>query len=411
MSELLTRVNKNDIDDFDRHLNRSLNSIIERVNEMDEVSKSMQRNYIQRLTKILETRKQAEVNFLDERKKFTSMIRDIEMAYQRKNEAFQLRLKKELTLIKNAYDKIKDENGTLDSPEILLSQLLNSQKIAEDVIARLKKKEEEHKSEMDEVRLEYTRLMEDVASATQNQGAKIVEKIESLRVHLSVFEREKIDQSIYRDFIKEIEMLSARIFVLEKHLMEMRSSDKSANFESKANLNLEKLVQRVNSNIDHIHQLGEKGNDIVSIRALVQNLNSMIIKEDKLEKLIEEVHGFMEYFNDQWNKFNVKSMEQNSAISKLEREKIVAALEKLRTPRDVAYELEIKRLNEKYARLDADYSATRQMLSEMEDLLSQSDNSALIDLSKVVRSELVHIKTLRDTYETAITQVQLDSSQ
>ena len=293
----------------------------------------------------------------------------------------------------------------------MLTQLLNSQKIAEDVITRLKKKEEEHRSEIEEVRLEYTRLMEDVASATQNQGAKIVEKIESLRVHLSVFEREKIDQSIYRDFIKEIEMLSARIFVLEKHLMEMRSSDKTASLESKASLNLEKLVQRVNANIDHIHQMSEKGNDIVSIRAVVQNLNTMIIKEDRLEKLIEEVHGFMEYFNDQWNRFNVKSMEQNSAISKLEREKIIAALEKLRTPRDMAYELEIKRLNEKYARLEADYSATRQMLSEMEDLLSQSDNSALMDLSKIVRSELVHIKTLRDTYETAITQVQLDSSQ
>ena len=113
MSELLSRIGKNDVDDFDRYLNRSLNSIIERVNEMDEVSKSMQRNYIQRLSKILETRKQAEVNFLDERKKFTDMIRDIEMAYQRKNEAFQSRLKKELTLLKNAYDKIKDENGSL----------------------------------------------------------------------------------------------------------------------------------------------------------------------------------------------------------------------------------------------------------------------------------------------------------
>lgn len=71
----------------------------------------MQRSYIQRLTKILDTRKQAEGNFLEERKKLTSMIRDLEILYQRRNESFQSRLKKELSLMKSAYDKLKDENG------------------------------------------------------------------------------------------------------------------------------------------------------------------------------------------------------------------------------------------------------------------------------------------------------------
>lgn len=73
----------------------------------------MQKSYVQRLTKILDTRKQAEHNFLEERKKLTAMVRDLEVLYQRRNETFQSRLKKELTMLKSAYDKLKDENGTV----------------------------------------------------------------------------------------------------------------------------------------------------------------------------------------------------------------------------------------------------------------------------------------------------------
>lgn len=106
---------------------------------------------------------------------------------------------------------------------MLITQLLNAQRLADEAASKLKKKEEEMRFAHEELKLDYNRLIEDVATATQDQGNKIVEKIESLRMYLNVFEKEKVDQSIYEDFMKEIEMLSNRIFVLEKRLVEQKS--------------------------------------------------------------------------------------------------------------------------------------------------------------------------------------------
>lgn len=112
-TEILKKIEGNDLDSFDRNLHKAVSSIQEKIQEIEEISKNMQRSYIQRLTKILDTRKQAETNFLEERKKLTSMIKDLEILYQRRNETFQSRLKKELSLMKSAYDKLKDENGKM----------------------------------------------------------------------------------------------------------------------------------------------------------------------------------------------------------------------------------------------------------------------------------------------------------
>lgn len=98
-------------------------------------------------------------------------------------------------------------------------------------------------------------------------------------------------------------------------------------------------------------------------------------------------------------------------IDKIERDRIISALERLKTPRDAAYELEIKRLTEKYARLEADYNSTREMLSEMEELLAKSDNKPLADLSTLIRTEVVHLKTVRDNYEKTIEKSYSDIGQ
>ena len=130
---------------------------------------------------------------------------------------------------------------------------------------------------------------------------------------MNVFEKEKIDHSIYEDFIREIEMLNTRIFVLEKHLLDQKQTKRP---ESKEAPNLDKLVLRVNSHIDHIHKLCESSSSVVHIQNVVQNLQAMITKESRLEQLVEEVQGFTDYFNDQWNKFNLSLLEQNTAISR-----------------------------------------------------------------------------------------------
>ena len=111
ISDQAKKFEANSIDSFDKYISKSVNSIFEKVQELEQISSNMQKSYVQRLTKILETRKQAEASFLDERKKLTSLVKDLEILYQRRNESFQGSLKKELALLKSAYDKMKDENG------------------------------------------------------------------------------------------------------------------------------------------------------------------------------------------------------------------------------------------------------------------------------------------------------------
>lgn len=263
-----------------------------------------------------------------------------------------------------------------------------------------------------------------------------------------MFEKEKTDQSIYQDFLKELEMLSARIFVLEKHLVNNRGNQAdnstitggSMMFTDQAENEtqvgdrtpqnkrtpmtaftpgksiqpamkglLEKLVDKVNLHIDHIHQLSKNENDIPHIREVVKSLQSMFEREAALSKILEEVQGFVEFFNDQWNKFNLSIMENNAGISKLERERLTTALERLRTPRDAAYELEIKRLQNKCDRLENEHSATRLLLSEMEELLRQTEGKIPKDLSSLIRTEILQLQHLRQVSEDAVSKHHSDA--
>lgn len=92
-----------------------VNSQIEEMNdkllEFEHIISESQQAYRGRLEKILETRRQAEINFLEERKKFVSVIKDLENAYLKKGEEYKERLKREYQIIEDSYFKLKHENG------------------------------------------------------------------------------------------------------------------------------------------------------------------------------------------------------------------------------------------------------------------------------------------------------------
>lgn len=90
---------------------------------------------------------------------------------------------------------------------------------------------------------------------------------------------------------------------------------------------------------------------------------------------------------------------------------MIAALERLKTPRDAAYEMEIQRISDKYQRLEKEYNATRELLSQMEDTLSKSLDPKFIDLGNIVRTEIIHIKSIRENYEIALEKNASESSQ
>ena len=112
VKEQTKKIENNDLVSFDRYLTKSVNAIFEKVQELEQISRSMQKSYVQRLTKIIDTRKQAEASFLEERKRLAALVKDLDVLYQQRNESFQSRLKNELSLMKTAYDNMKDENGT-----------------------------------------------------------------------------------------------------------------------------------------------------------------------------------------------------------------------------------------------------------------------------------------------------------
>ena len=117
--EIVMKVTKNDLEAIDRLLMGSISKINDKLEELEEINRSMQSGYISRLQRIVDTRKEAEAKFLEERQLFTKIVRDLEIAYQQKQEAFQSRLKKELILTKNAYDKLKDDNGRRDFTRVV----------------------------------------------------------------------------------------------------------------------------------------------------------------------------------------------------------------------------------------------------------------------------------------------------
>lgn len=248
---------------------------------------------------------------------------------------------------------------------------------------------------------------------------------------MNVFEKDKIDQSIYNDFVKEIEMTNARIVVLEKNIMDslqrkeplLKGPDSSSTLnltkdraglggfnEAKINSQINTLIERVNTHIDHLEDLKKKGNDLPHIKACITGLQNRIPKEVKVEKMIHSIQGFIEYFNDQWNKFNISVVEHGSTINKLEREKIIAALDRLKTPRDALYEIEIDKWKQRSERLNQELSSIKTVMGEIETAIQSSQSPGMIDLNKVVRSEILRLQTAREEYEAAISYTQTEAN-
>lgn len=57
---------------------------------------------------------------------------------------------------------------------------MNAQRLADEAKAKLQKSEKDNRAMIEDLQTEYARLLEDVASETQEQGEGIVQKIENL---------------------------------------------------------------------------------------------------------------------------------------------------------------------------------------------------------------------------------------
>lgn len=83
--------------------------------EFESVMSESQKMYRSKLEKILDMRRQAERNFLEERQKFSSVVADLEAAFQRKEENFQEKLKRDYQIIEKNYLDLKNDNCNIFS--------------------------------------------------------------------------------------------------------------------------------------------------------------------------------------------------------------------------------------------------------------------------------------------------------
>jgi hypothetical protein len=78
--------------------------------EFESIIAESQSVYRSKLEKILDMRRQAEKNFLEERQKFSSVVHDLETAFLLKEENFQERLKRDYEIIERNYFELKNDN-------------------------------------------------------------------------------------------------------------------------------------------------------------------------------------------------------------------------------------------------------------------------------------------------------------
>lgn len=70
--------------------------------------------------------------------------------------------------------------GSLVKIEMLVDQLLNCQRLVEELTEKLRRSEEEKKVRITELENEYKRLLEEIATSTQDQGHELVAKVDDL---------------------------------------------------------------------------------------------------------------------------------------------------------------------------------------------------------------------------------------
>jgi hypothetical protein len=91
-------------------VHEQIEEINQKILEFEHILRESQMAYRQRLDKILATRRQAEINFLEERKNFAEVVTDLEEAYVNREDAYKERIDKEYKLIEENYFQLKHEN-------------------------------------------------------------------------------------------------------------------------------------------------------------------------------------------------------------------------------------------------------------------------------------------------------------
>lgn len=97
---------------------------------------------------------------------------------------------------------------------------------------------------------------------------------------------------------------------------------------------------------------------------------------------------------------------QNNMINKLERQKLVESLDKLKTPRDVAYEMEIKKREEIISALQLELEVSRSTIASLIEKFEREDDPENCNRNtpyvEALMRENAQLQTMKEKAESSI---------
>ena len=200
-----------------KRVNLQIHATSDKLNEFETMMQGIHQAYRARLEKILGTRRQAEVNFMEERKRFMSVVAELEKAYLNKEEFMKQSLSKRFELMESNYLKLKHENGKTEIKKasdhlfeifwlsrfiyfhsfprffsffLFLGVLLQKNQLLQTTIEELKKKSFEENSDLSDekemLNSDLKRLTSQLGGEFKHSVVEINEKIENLSNDLKI---------------------------------------------------------------------------------------------------------------------------------------------------------------------------------------------------------------------------------
>lgn len=371
-----------------------IGSVIDRITECESFQDNLSQKGIEKQQLVINNRKKAEEGFCRERKKYISMVEDMQKAFDMKWDAKRGEIMREFKQVVDENAKLKEENKYLLEENMFIQDNLES-------IKKISiKREDELLTEIESMKKKRIKAADDLLQLREKANKVLVEKVNDMQVCINDINFGDVNRKVFDDYTKELELLNERIFILEKKM------NKGPWNESKMKMSHEKVFGCLKVLIDKVEVVtnGVGGKGLPHLEKMLEAFTVMYSKQNDFSNCLNQFNGFQEFFNDQYEKFMLKINEQNNIIGKLERQKLLESLEKLKTPRDIAYEMEIKKREEVISQLKMELEVSNGTIgSLMEKVENVGENGQRVSpYVEALMRENAHLQAMKEKAESNI---------
>ena len=331
--------------------------VIQRITQCEEYLDNQSKKEIEKVKMFIQNRKKAEESFCLERKKYAETIDNIQRAFDMKWESKRAEIMREFKMVVDENAKLKDENKHLLEENMFIQDNLESLKKISS------KREEELLHEIKNMKQFKLKSADELLTIRKKTNRVLDEKLYDIQKTIDDINFGEVNKKVYDDYTKDLELLNERIFLLEKKIKKEHIHEK----KGKTKADLQDFLNIMNKIAQKMEQItnGRTGQSLTNLEKFLESLAKFYSKQNDFENAVNHFNGFLEFFNDLWNKFQLKVNEQNSMINRLERQKLIEAQDKLKTPRDVAYEMEIKKREEIISQLQMEQEVSKSTITSL----------------------------------------------